>query len=168
VVRGDPAADDLEHRLGERDVGERRAIHDGEQTQAFAVAVAERERGVRVHSFGREQAARLELGRQAARHVAELAADDLLARCAGDRVFERHEPLAVEQGGGGANALLAVVGEDRDQADRGAEAVGHLATEVVEERRTRRARCRKGDAMECLRVSIPGGGLEGDRNHDPV
>ena len=54
----DPAADDLEHRLGQRDVGERRAIHDGEQAEAIALAVAERKRSVRVHAFRREQAAR--------------------------------------------------------------------------------------------------------------
>jgi hypothetical protein len=165
---GDPTADDLEHRLCERDVGERRAIHDGEQAQPFAVAVAEREGGVRVHAFGCEQAARPELGRQAAHHVAEFAADDLLAWRSGDRVFERHEALAVEQGSCSANALLAVVGEDGDQTRRGAEAVGHLANEVVEERRTRRASGRKGDAVQRLRVSVPGGGLDGGRNHEPV
>jgi hypothetical protein len=164
---GDPAADDLEHRLGERDVGKRGAVHDGEQAEAIAVAIAQEERRVRVHALGREQAARLEL---AARPLTTWR-NSLPTTCS-------HGVPAIAYSNGGA-ALpssrlaacaprLRLVGEDGDETGRGAEAVGHLANEVVEERRARRPRCRQGDPMQRLRVSLPGAGLGGGRGHEPV
>jgi hypothetical protein len=163
---GDAAADDLEHGLGERDVGERRAVHDGEQAEPLAVAVAKRERGVRIHSLRREQAARLELGGEAADDVAEFAADDLFARRPCDPVLERREALAVEQRAGRPHARLRVVGEDGDESGRRAEALRHLGDEVVEQVRARRPRRCERDAVQRSRVSVPGGGLRGDRRHE--
>jgi hypothetical protein len=79
--------------------------------------------------------------------VAEFAAHDLLARRAGDRVFEGRQPPAVEQAGGGSHSGLGLVGEDGDETGRGAEALGHLANEVVEEGGARGPRCRQRDPM---------------------
>jgi hypothetical protein len=78
------------------------------------------------------------------------------------------QPPAVEQAGGGSHSGLGLVGEDGDETGRGAEALGHLANEVVEEGGARGPRCRQRDPMQRLRVSFPGRGLGGGRGHEPV
>nr|HET7860751.1 hypothetical protein [Caldimonas sp.] len=156
-LAGDAVADDLEDGLGERDVGERAAIHRREQAEPFAVAVAQRIRRVRIHSLGGEQAGRLELVGEAARDVAELGARDLLARRAGEAVLERREQPAVEDRRDRAHAGPGLVGEDGDEAGSGAEARRHLAQQVGEERRPGGLRGRQRDAVQGARVRIPAG-----------
>jgi len=132
------------------------------------VAVAERERRIRVHPLGREQAAAAELRRHAGADVSELGADDLLAGGTGQVVFEARERSPVEAAGDRADTGLRVVSEDGDQPGGRAQAFRHLAHQVVEQGRAGRPCSGERDAMQRLSVCIPAFGIAPREGHAPV
>ena len=152
---GDPAADDLQHRLGEDRVGDRPAVHRDEQPELKAVAVAERVRRIRIHSLRREDRAGLEL----ARHAALDERNSVPTTCAHgvpSRAYSKlRSGLPSSTPATLRRRVCASSAIDRDEGDGDLQAGRGLAHEVVEEGRAGAVGGRQRGPAQRLRVAVP-------------